>query len=180
MSAAGFVPATIVLNAGISNHDADDEFRPDVSRQVLSTNLHGALAFIGPFVERFAATGGQFVAVSSIFALRPDPMGIGYAASKAGLTMAFRSLAVRYRRTRAQFKTILLGPITTPSTSGRAEHKRFAPHLRSPEQAARAILSTMRGSRSIVCFPTIVAIAMRATAWLPDSTFHSLSSPLRR
>jgi NAD(P)-dependent dehydrogenase (short-subunit alcohol dehydrogenase family) len=181
MARAGFLPDAVVLNAGVSTHDAEGPFQLSVARQVWTTNLEGALAFVPPFVDRFASEGGQFVAISSIFALRPDPIGIGYAASKSALTMAFRSLAVRYRGTRVRFKTVLLGPITTPATTGRATTKRFAPHLRKPDDAARAIVRIMERPRAaVVYFPRVVGLAMRLTSWLPDGAFDAFTRPFRR
>ncbi len=180
LDAAGFAPEVVVLNAGISSHDSDQDFDSEISESVLATNLEGPLAFVSLLLKPFLARGsGQFIAVSSIFGLRPDPLGVGYAASKAGLNMAFRSLRVRYRATPIQFKTILLGPITTPG-QGRSQFKRFSPHLRSAEAAAGAIRKLIDQRQAVVCYPPLVGWAMQATTFLPDTIFEALTKPFKR
>lgn len=181
LDSAGFVPDAVVLNAGIFPHDTTDGFDVAVSRRVLATNLDGSLSLVACFLDRFLARGsGQFLAVSSIFALRPDPDGVGYTASKAGLTMAFRSLAARYRNTPIRFKTILLGPIATAASAGVGHRRRWTPHVPSPQQAAARICRALLGRRTLICYPAPVGWAMRATAWLSDAAFDALTRPLRR
>lgn len=182
MAAEDFVPDAVVLNAGIYPHDSDDVFRYDVAERVLATNLDGVLGLVPLFLEPFLERGsGQFLAVSSVFALRPDPLGASYAASKAGLTMAFRSLALRYRGSGVRFKSMLLGPIETEGYRG---HDRKRPslglHLRTADQAARAIRRALRGRRSVRTYPALLGLAFRMTSWLPDSAFNALTQPFRR
>lgn len=180
MAAAGFAPEAVVLNAGIYPHDSDQDFDFAVAARVIATNLTGALALVAEILPGFLRQGyGQFVAVSSIFALRPDPLGVSYAASKAGLTLAFRSLAQRYRASPVRFKTVVLGPILTAGDAlGR--RPRLAWHLRRAEQAARAIAQTLDRGKTLTYYPRLVGWALRATAWLPDSVFTAMTQPVRR
>ena len=109
LDAENFLPDAVVLNAVIYPHDCEGTLEYAVAREVLATNVNGVLAFASLLSERFLARGcGQFLAVSSLFAVRPDPVDVGYVSSKAALTMAFRCLAARYRRTAIQFKSMLL------------------------------------------------------------------------
>lgn len=182
LDAEAFLPDAVVLNAGIYPHDCEDTFDYAVARKVLATNVNGVLAFVSPLLERFFARGsGQFLAVSSVFAVRPDPVGVGYAASKAALTMAFRCLATRYRHTPIQFKSVLLGPVATGGYAG-AERKKpvMSLHLRTADQAACAIRRTLAGNRTIIYYPWLLGAAIRATSWLPDTAFNVLTEPFRR
>lgn len=182
LDAAEVLPDAVVLNAGIYPHDCEETFDYAVARDVLATNVDGALAFVDPLLKRFLERGsGQFLAVSSVFAVRPDPLGVGYAASKAALTMAFRSLATRFRRTPIRFKSVLLGPIATDGYAG-GEHEQPAMslHLRSADQAAAAIQRALAGGRSLTYYPWLVGAAFRATGWLPDAAFNALTEPFRR
>ncbi|TSC76654.1 MAG: putative oxidoreductase [Parcubacteria group bacterium Gr01-1014_31] len=181
LAVAGFTPDAVVLNAGIYPHDSDKEFDAAVAAQVLAVNSTGALALVGALLPQLLQRGGQFVAVSSLFARRPDPLGVGYAASKAALTMAFRSLALRYRNRSVRFKVIQFGPIATEGFAGVERRRvRFAPHLRTAGQAAAAIVRTMAGNRTVVTYPGLVAWALRVTAFLPDPAFDAITRPFRR
>ncbi len=180
LDAAGFAPEAVVLNAGIYPHDCEGDFDFAVAAGVLQTNLTGALALVAAFLPGFLRQGrGQFVAVSSIFALRPDPLGVSYAASKAGLTMAFRGLAQRYRKSAVRFSVILLGPIAT----GR-NHPRRSPSLlrivQSADHAAAAIVHRLEHPRPVSFYPRSVGLALRVASWLPDSLFTALTQPFRR
>lgn len=176
---AAFRPDAVVLNAAIYPHDADGGFDADIARRILATNVNGALGLVGPLLKR-SLDGRhpvQFLAVSSLFALRPDPLSVGYAASKAALNMAFRSLALRYRGTEAQFKTIVLGPITTEGPQHRLLPRW---HLGSVDGAAAAIESALYSRRRLHYYPRMVGWAVRGTSWLPDSVFDRVTRPLRR
>ncbi len=179
---AQFEPDAVVLNAGIYPHDCEHSFQYSVAQRVLSTNVNGALSFVGLLLDRFLSRGsGQFLAVSSLFALRPDPLGISYAASKAALNMAFRSANLRYGRHPVQFKTLVLGPIVTDGSDRPGEPSPAASlHLRSSGQAAAAIVRCLESDRRVVYYPWIVGFALRATFWLPDTTFNAMTQRFRR
>ncbi|MDO8559678.1 MAG: SDR family NAD(P)-dependent oxidoreductase [bacterium] len=181
LASVEFVPDAVVLNAGIYPHDSDKEFDAAVAAKVLAVNVSGTLALVGRLLPQVQQRGGQFVAVSSLFARRPDPLGVGYAASKAALTMAFRSLALRYRNSSVRFKVIQFGPIATEGFAGAERRRvRFAPHLRTAQQAAAAIVRTMDSGRTVVTYPWLVSCALRVTAWLPDPVFDAITRPFRR
>jgi short-subunit dehydrogenase len=181
MSESKFLPDAVVLNAAISPHDCEQVYDDSLSRPVLETNYHGALSFVGELLEPFLARGsGQFLAVSSVFAERPDPLAINYAASKAALTMAFRSLSIRYRATPVRFKSMLLGPISTEPDAAGARRRPLSFHLRTAPQAAAAIDRALAGHREIDYFPWLVGMAMRATRWMPDAVFQRVTGPFRR
>lgn len=173
----GFLPDAIVLNAGIYPHDSDANFQFDVAQRVLSTNVNGALLFVGLFLPQFLERGsGQFVAVSSVLALRPDPLGASYAASKAALTMAFRSLALRYRKAGVEFKSVLFGPIAT----GDRKKPPLAFHLVTAHQAATAIERALSRRAVVQYYPWLLGLIFKTTAWFPDTVFNALTQPFRR
>ncbi|MDD5110175.1 MAG: SDR family NAD(P)-dependent oxidoreductase [Patescibacteria group bacterium] len=180
MDVAKFTPDTVVLNAGIYPHDTDNGFASEVAREVISVNVNSALNFVGVLLPRFLSRGrGQFVAVSSLFGVRPDPRGVGYAASKAALSMAFRSLHVCYHRSPVRFKVMYFGPITTEKYFPPSRpHSALA--ARSPQQAALAIRRLIAGRRVRVIYPGLVGWAFRLSAWLPDLAFETLSKPFKR
>lgn len=180
MDAADFAAEVVVLSAGIYPHDTENGFASETARKVISVNVNGALSFVGELLPRFLSRGrGQFVAISSIFGLRPDSAGVGYAASKAALGMAFRSLRVRYRGSPVQFKVMHFGPIATEKYFP-PSRPRSALVTRSPEQAAAAIARLVAGQRAEMTYPWIAGLAARLFCWLPDVAFEILTKPFRR
>src|SRR5262249_56197522 len=62
------------------------------ARDILHTNLLGAVATLMPFIPRMAARGrGHLAGISSIAADIPLPRSVPYGASKAGLTFFLES-----------------------------------------------------------------------------------------
>lgn len=182
MKTTGFLPDAVVLNAGIYPHDSDTTFQYDVAEKIIATNLNGALIFVDAFLPEFLSRkSGQFLAVSSVLGMRPDPEGASYAASKAGLTMAFRSLALRYAGTGVRFSSILLGPIDTETASSKhREGPATSAHIPSAKQAAAAIEKALRGKKTLSYYPWLLGMIFRFTAWMPDGLFQRLTMPFRR
>lgn len=63
---------------------------------VLSTNLTGAFVACQAALGQLVASGGSVVTVSSLAGLRAGPAAAAYSASKAGLIMLTRSIALDY------------------------------------------------------------------------------------
>lgn len=174
LDARAFLPDVVVLNAATMGPDA---------REVFETNVLGALGWVEGFVERFLRRGhGQFIAVASISAFRPDGSNIAYAASKAALAMAFRGLRLRYRATPLRFKTIYFGPVATLIDPRFAEVRSRAKTLFviSAERAARAVFRAMQGRRNDSYVPFWLTVAFRLSSLLPDRWYIVLTRPFRR
>lgn len=184
MASQGFLPDVVVLNAAIDPEDISPTYRHDVARETFETNVLGALAWVELFLEAMIARGyGQFIAVSSIFAFRPDPASVSYAASKAALAMAFRGLHLCYRHAPVRFSVVYLGPIATginPRFVAEPPRGLRALFVASSRAAARAIVRTMTSRRDRVYFPWFPTALVRFTRWLPDRFFAALTRPFRR
>lgn len=103
----------VVLNAGVVGSAPVEDHPDDLWRDVLGTNLDGAMYVARaalPFLER---SRGSLVAVSSVAAQRAAPGGAAYSASKAALTMLMATLAVEYGRRGVRANTVLPGWIRT-------------------------------------------------------------------
>ena len=111
---SNFLPDIVVLNAGVFLEDFAGQFDYEVYQRSFSVNLFGAINFVNKFADEFVKRGrGQFIAVSSTSAFRPDSLSAGYSASKAALAMTFRSFNLRYQKDGIIFKTVFLGPVAT-------------------------------------------------------------------
>ena len=114
LAASGELPNVLVLNAGINRVDNDDVFQLDAYKDVIDTNLFGALNFIEP-LTRLAP--GQVplhvIAVSSMASYVGNPYGLGYFTSKRALTACFDVWSRMYSDTDLVFQQIMLGPVRT-------------------------------------------------------------------
>jgi short-subunit dehydrogenase len=174
-----FLPDVVVLNAGILEVDTEDLYAHHRARQVLATNVEGALVWVETFLPQFVERrSGQFIAISSILAHRPDPSSVSYAASKAALSMAFRSLRLRYRDTGVQFKTVHFGPVDTPVVP-RFAQARTPRWVLSATEAADCVMRALEKRGGQFYYPWSSWV-IRATSLVPDSWFHHLTKRLRR
>ncbi len=114
LAASGVLPDVFILNAGINRLDNDEAFDLHLCREVIDTNLYGALNFIAP-LTRVPAAGVErhIVAISSMVNYAGNPYGLGYSASKKALTACFDVWAGMYAETDLVFKQVMLGPVHT-------------------------------------------------------------------
>lgn len=177
----GFSPDAVVLNAGCYEPDVKDGvYLPDAAGQVWRTNLTGSLTVLAALLPGMCARGaGQWVAVSSLAAFRPDPWSSAYPASKAALAMTFRSLRLQFENSGLLFKTVYLGPVAT-DVIPRYRGAKQPPHVVSAEQAAQAIARALASPKPEVYFPRLLSYIYRAMLWIPDGLFDRLVRDMRR
>ncbi len=184
MASQGFVPDVVVLNAAVDRDDVHPTFQQAVARETMETNVLGALGWVELFLEAMVARGpGQFIAISSIFAFRPDEESVSYAASKLALAMAFRGLRLRFRHTPIRFKILYLGPVATAINPRFAEAPPSgvrALFVMSARRAARAVRRVIESERNDFYAPFLSTMLVRASCWLSDRLFAALTRPFRR
>jgi NAD(P)-dependent dehydrogenase (short-subunit alcohol dehydrogenase family) len=114
LAASGDLPDVFILNAGINRLDNDEAFDLPLYREVVDTNLYGALNFVAP-LTRVPAAGVErhIVAISSMVNYAGNPYGLGYQTSKKALTACFDVWAGMYAETDLVFKQVMLGPVHT-------------------------------------------------------------------
>jgi NAD(P)-dependent dehydrogenase (short-subunit alcohol dehydrogenase family) len=112
--ASGDLPDVFILNAGINRLDNDEAFDLPLYREVIETNLYGALNFVAP-LTRLPPAGVErhILAVSSMVHYAGNPYGLGYHTSKKALTACFDVWARMYAQTDLVFKQVMLGPVHT-------------------------------------------------------------------
>lgn len=157
LEASGRLPEVFLLNAGINRIDNDDAFDLHAYREVVDTNLFGALSFVAPLTElENPSTPRHVVAISSLAAYVGNPYGLGYHTSKKALSAAFDVWARMYAHSDLVFQQVLLGPVQTgiftmaarlPGWMGRVRDLFSA----SPEATAQAIadFASTRGRRLV-------------------------------
>lgn len=89
--------------------------------RVLAVNLKGPYQVIQAALPWLKACQGNVVNVSSVAGNVGQPYSSAYSASKGGLTMLTRSLAVELAPDRVRFNAICPGTVDTPMVAGVAE-----------------------------------------------------------
>lgn len=107
---------TVIANAGVDGAGMATTISEDEIEQTLAINLKGAILTAREGARRMMAHGvtkGRIVLIASITAFEPSPGLVAYAASKAGLVQAGRTMAREWARTGINVNTVSPGYIRT-------------------------------------------------------------------
>jgi 2-deoxy-D-gluconate 3-dehydrogenase len=107
----------LINNAGINIRKAPEQLSEAEWRQVLDTNLSGALFCAqAAYPHMKAAGGGKIINIGSMYSVFGAPTVAAYAASKGGLVALTRSLACAWAPDNIQVNAILPGWLDTELT----------------------------------------------------------------
>ncbi len=180
VDSAGFIPDVVILNAAIEYEEGADRLSWAPMQNTLRTNVEGALFWVCHWMDQPPVPPMQFVAISSLQALRPDADCPAYSASKAALSLAFRSFRLRYAKGSTPFKVLYLGPVHT-SIKPRFVQAPRGRGVAAPEEVARYLVRTVLGKPQCdFYYPWAMGIAARFGMWMPDTWFERWTRPLRR
>jgi NAD(P)-dependent dehydrogenase (short-subunit alcohol dehydrogenase family) len=163
----------LVNNAGIFPFAGILDVKPDLWDRVLGVNLRGAffLAQAAARQMKRQATGGAILNVASIDALHPTGQLAAYDASKGGLRMVTRSMALEMAPLGIRVNAIAPGSIATPGASAATTlppgvdasqlTERFLARIPlgrmgEPEDIARAALFLLSPAASYITGVTLV------------------------
>ena len=107
---------TVIANAGIDGQGRATDISEEEIERTLAINLKGAILTAREGAKRMMANGvtnGRIVMIASITAFEPSPGLVAYAASKAGVVQASRSLAREWANRGICINTISPGYIRT-------------------------------------------------------------------
>lgn len=107
---------TVIANAGIDGAGMATTISEDEIERTLAINLKGAILTAREGARRMMAhgvTNGRIVLIASITAFEPSPGLVAYAASKAGVVQAGRTLAREWARAGINVNTVSPGYIRT-------------------------------------------------------------------
>ncbi len=108
----------LVVSAGTGAAGTVTEQSLERWNAVLATNLTGAFIACQAALPHLVATRGTVVTVSSLAGLRAGPAAAAYSASKAGLIMLTRSIAVDYGPLGVRANCVCPGWIRTDMADG--------------------------------------------------------------
>jgi NAD(P)-dependent dehydrogenase (short-subunit alcohol dehydrogenase family) len=123
----------LINNAGISPHfKTAERLEPNEMEEVLETNLVATYACSRAALPLLEASGrGSVVNVSSVHGERAGERLVAYAASKGGLEMVTRTLALEWARRGVRVNSLAPGYIETDMTAGLREHDEWHERIRS-------------------------------------------------
>jgi NAD(P)-dependent dehydrogenase (short-subunit alcohol dehydrogenase family) len=107
---------TVIANAGVDGAGMATTITEDEIADTLAINLKGAILTAREGARRMMAQGvtnGRIVLIASITAFEPSPGLVAYAASKAGVVQAGRTLAREWARAGINVNTVSPGYIRT-------------------------------------------------------------------
>ncbi len=107
---------TVIANAGVDGNGMATQISEEEIERTLAINLKGAILTAREGAKRMIANKverGRIIMIASITAFEPSPGLVAYAASKAGVVQAARSMAREWARAGICVNTISPGYIRT-------------------------------------------------------------------
>ncbi|UGS37232.1 SDR family NAD(P)-dependent oxidoreductase [Capillimicrobium parvum] len=157
----------LVNNAGISAAFVRSERLEDADwADVLDVNLTAPLRCCRaalPLLE--AAGGGSIVNVSSIHGIRAHERTLAYAASKGGLEMVTRTLAVEWADRGVRVNAVAPGYLQTDMTTGLLDHPRWRESL-----LGRIPMARFGATAEVV--PAVLFLAGAASTYITGTTIY--------
>lgn len=164
----------VIYCAGINRPPGGiDRYHFDNDRQMIETNLIGAMAWLTPVTEMFhSARAGQIVGIGSVAGDRGRVGNPGYNTSKAGLATYLEALRNRLTRDGVHVLTVKPGFLQTDMLKAAQGATPFAI---PPEKAAEDIWQAIRKRKQVIYTPSRWRWIMLAIQHTPSFIFRKLS-----
>jgi NAD(P)-dependent dehydrogenase (short-subunit alcohol dehydrogenase family) len=163
-----------ILNAGVGDSVNARRLRAETYRQVLATNVGGAVNWLEAVLPgMIEARSGTVAGISSLAAWRGLPGAGAYSASKAALSTLLESTRVDLRGTGVRVVTVCPGFIR--NGSGSPEDDKGKPFLLELEDGAGRILAGIEAGKRLVHFPWQLSYLMKYVVHnLPGASYDWL------
>jgi short-subunit dehydrogenase len=134
----------LLNNAGVAIFAPMTELTHDDIETMLNTNLRGAIHCTHAVLPDMVKRGeGVIVNINSVAALKTFTRSSVYAASKAGLLAASRSVREEVREYGVKVIDLMIGATETDIWSIEARNE-FSPRMMKPDDVAEALLATLK------------------------------------
>lgn len=171
-----FLPDVIILNAAIRKNDLENGIDIKSLREMMEINFFSVLEGVKAISESFSGKL-HFITISSTSAFKGSYVeGIGYAASKSALTIAFESLFQKHFNSKINFTTIFLGPVIT-------DMMRFTkptPFILSADKTAEYVIEAIESKKPFLYYPRIVFMILSIMRLLPNQFFFKIWTKLQK
>lgn len=170
-----FIPDIVIFNAAINENDLENGINLDKLRQMMEVNFFSVMTGVKILSENFS--GIHFIAISSTSAFKGNHHeGIGYAASKGALSIAFESLFQKHDRSKNSFSTVFLGPVKT----NMIRFTKAPPLTLTPYQVADYLLGVIKNKKPFYYYPKLVFMILSIMRLLPNQYFFKVWTRLQR
>jgi NAD(P)-dependent dehydrogenase (short-subunit alcohol dehydrogenase family) len=160
--------------AGIGCFARSEEQPVDDFRRIIEVNLVGTFAVSRACLPHLLATGGSIVNISSSAGIFGQPYNAAYCASKGGVSLMTRAMAVEFTRRGVRVNAVAPAGIDTPITkdfgfvegSDPREYMKMMPPtgtMGSPEMVA-GVIAFLASDEASYMTGVIVPIDMGVTA----------------
>jgi short-subunit dehydrogenase len=170
------LPELVVLNAG--TYEPVDAATATVGqyRRHMEVNYMGVINCIAAVLPRMLARGhGQLVIMGSVAGYRGLPQAAAYGPTKAALISLAETLRLELHGTDVDVRLVNPGFVATRLT----DKNRFSmPAIRTPAQAAAAIIKGLQGSGFEVVFPWRFVFWLKLARLLPYRLYFYLAGRL--
>ena len=168
-------PPSVCCNiAGIGCFARSEEQPVDDFRRIIEVNLVGTFAVSRACLPHLLATGGSIVNISSSAGIFGQPYNAAYCASKGGVSLMTRAMAVEFTRRGVRVNAVAPAGIDTPITkdfgfvegSDPREYMKMMPPtgtMGSPEMVA-GVIAFLASDEASYMTGVIVPIDMGVTA----------------
>ena len=171
-----FLPDIIILNAAIRKNDLENGIDLKTLREIMEINFFAVLKGVKVISENFSRKL-HFITISSTSAFKGSYVeGIGYAASKGALTIAFESLFQKHLDSNINFTTIFLGPVRT----GMMRFTKSPPFILSVDKTAEYIIGAIESKKPFLYYPKIAFMILSIMRLLPNQVFFRIWTKLQK
>lgn len=105
-----------LINCAGTTARGDEAFEEEAFQHVLDVNLTGTMRCCRAFREKLAARSGAIVNIASMMSIFGSGTAPGYAASKGGVALLTKSLAIAWAQQGIRINAVAPGWIVTPLT----------------------------------------------------------------
>lgn len=159
-------PDMLIANAGVGLPSELGPRHVEMVELMTRVNFLGVVNAFDAVVAGMRSRGrGHLVAISSLAAFKGLPGSAGYCASKAAVNAYCESIRIELNGTGVAVTCVCPGFIDTAMTKS---NPRPMPLLKTPDQAAEAILRALRRKPGVFSFPKPMRWLMTAARWAPD------------
>ena len=177
LSTKGFKPEVIVFNAAVYENDLIGTIDINKLSYMIDVNFISIMRGVKQFIEKYNKNL-HFITISSTSAFKgTSAEGIGYAASKAAVSVAFESLYQKYFNVKnIKFSTVYFGPVKTDML----RFKKYPPMLMTRKKAVKVIIKAIKEQKPFYFTPKIVFFVLKVMSLLPKSMATRLMTLIQK
>jgi NAD(P)-dependent dehydrogenase (short-subunit alcohol dehydrogenase family) len=138
--------------AGILQFGHAADLGIDEWNRVLAVNLTGMFNLIRPALPHLLASKGNVVNVASTAGLNGQPYGAAYSASKGGVILMTKSLAVEFAKKGVRFNAVCPGGVDTPLVANMTMPDDVEGFLVARMELVRGHFAPPSDIASVLCF----------------------------